>query len=123
MLCCKHCLYYPWSVCGSGHGAVTVLVLCGVHGCGVVFSSSGMSDSKLMAGEALGRRNAWEPSVYYALGIESFFLAGHDISIRESLDSYGALIWPGVSSAQQLLWWGIKADLGHYCKIHSDCGL
>lgn len=51
---------------------------------------------KVMAGEALDRRNIWEPSVYYALGKESFYFAGHDISIRESLDTYGALIWPGV---------------------------
>lgn len=37
--------------------------------------------------------------MYYALGKESFYFAGHDISIRESMDSYGALIWPGVCSA------------------------
>lgn len=49
-----------------------------------------------MAGEALDRRNIWEPSVYYALGKETFYFAGHDISIRESIDTYGALIWPGV---------------------------
>lgn len=54
------------------------------------------TDQKVMAGEALDRRNIWEPSVYYALGRESFYFAGHDISIRESLDTYGALIWPGV---------------------------
>uniref|UniRef100_A0A667ZDJ1 Methyltransferase 21C, AARS1 lysine b n=1 Tax=Myripristis murdjan TaxID=586833 RepID=A0A667ZDJ1_9TELE len=58
---------------------------------------------KLMAGEALGRRNLWEPSVYYALGQESFFFAGHDISIRESLDNYGALVWPGVMALCQFL--------------------
>lgn len=52
-----------------------------------------------MAGEALDRRNIWEPSVYYALGKESFYFAGHDISIRESIDTYGALIWPGVCPA------------------------
>lgn len=52
----------------------------------------------VMAGEALGRRNIWEPSMYYALGMESFHFAGHDISIRESMDTYGALIWPGVGS-------------------------
>lgn len=51
-----------------------------------------------MAGEALDRRNIWEPSVYYALGKETFYFAGHDISIRESIDTYGALIWPGVGS-------------------------
>ena len=52
-----------------------------------------------MAGEALDRRKRWEPSVFYSVGKESFFFAGHDITIHESLDSYGALIWPGVSTA------------------------
>ncbi|XP_047455988.1 protein-lysine methyltransferase METTL21C-like [Mugil cephalus] len=54
-----------------------------------------LSDQKAMAGEALDRRNNWEQSVYYALGQESFHFIGHEISIRESLDAYGALIWPG----------------------------
>ena len=52
-----------------------------------------------MAGEALDRRNVWEPSVYYALGKESFCFAGHEVNIRESIDTYGALIWPGVCPA------------------------
>lgn len=52
-------------------------------------------DKKLMSVEALGRRNKWEPSVFYSLGKESFCFVGHDISIRESIDTYGALIWPG----------------------------
>ncbi|KAG9271115.1 protein-lysine methyltransferase METTL21E-like isoform X1 [Astyanax mexicanus] len=52
-------------------------------------------DRKAMAGEALNRRNSWEPSVFYSLGLETFCFAGHEISIRESLDTYGALIWPG----------------------------
>lgn len=54
-------------------------------------------EQRLMAVEALGRRNNWEPSVFYSLGKESFCFVGHDISIRESIDTYGALIWPGVS--------------------------
>nr|XP_019945322.1 PREDICTED: protein-lysine methyltransferase METTL21E-like [Paralichthys olivaceus] len=60
-------------------------------------------DQKEMSGEALDRRNIWEPSVYYALGKESFHFAGHDISIRESIDSYGALIWPGAVALCQFL--------------------
>ena len=56
-----------------------------------------------MSGEAMDRRKVWEPSVYYSLGKESFHFAGHDISIRESMDTFGALIWPGVSSAAALL--------------------
>lgn len=62
----------------------------------VILYSSVSTGQEVMAGEALGRRNIWEPSVYYALGKESFYFAGHDISIRESLDTFGALIWPGV---------------------------
>lgn len=62
-------------------------------------SSTALTDQEVMAGEALDRRNIWEPSVYYALGKESFYFAGQDISIRESMDTYGALIWPGVCHA------------------------
>uniref|UniRef100_A0A3P8SDF0 Methyltransferase 21C, AARS1 lysine b n=1 Tax=Amphiprion percula TaxID=161767 RepID=A0A3P8SDF0_AMPPE len=58
---------------------------------------------KVMAGEAQDRRNIWEPSVYYALGKESFYFAGHGISIHESLDTYGALIWPGAIALCQFL--------------------
>lgn len=64
--------------------------VCAVLPC---FSSSGL---RSMAGEALNRRNIWEPSVYFAVGNESFHFAGQDISIHESMDTYGALIWPGV---------------------------
>eukprot|EP00066_Takifugu_rubripes_P000967 XP_003961837.1 PREDICTED: protein-lysine methyltransferase METTL21C-like [Takifugu rubripes] len=56
-----------------------------------------------MAGEALNRRNIWEPSVYFALGKESFHFAGQDISIHESMDAYGALIWPGAIALCQFL--------------------
>ncbi|XP_044072388.1 S-adenosylmethionine-dependent methyltransferase domain-containing protein [Siniperca chuatsi] len=62
-----------------------------------------LTDQKVMAGEALDRRSIWEPSVYYALGQESFQFAGHDISIRESMDTYGALIWPGAIALCQFL--------------------
>uniref|UniRef100_UPI0037E792FF S-adenosylmethionine-dependent methyltransferase domain-containing protein n=1 Tax=Semicossyphus pulcher TaxID=241346 RepID=UPI0037E792FF len=62
-----------------------------------------LTEQKAMAGEALDRRNIWEPSVYYALGKESFYFAGHDISIRESMDTYGALIWPGAIALCQFL--------------------
>ncbi|XP_022058413.2 S-adenosylmethionine-dependent methyltransferase domain-containing protein [Acanthochromis polyacanthus] len=62
-----------------------------------------LADQKVMAGEAQDRRNIWEPSVYYALGKETFYFAGHDISIRESLDTYGALIWPGAIALCQFL--------------------
>lgn len=62
-----------------------------------------------MAGEALQRRSIWEPSVYFALGNESFHFAGQDISIHESMDAYGALIWPGVEHRRwprlHARWW------------------
>lgn len=62
-------------------------------------SSSPVSTCQtVMAGEALVRRTIWEPSVYFAKGSESFHFAGHDINIRESIDTYGALIWPAVGS-------------------------
>lgn len=62
----------------------------------VICLTTALPDHKLMTVEALDRRNNWEPSVYYALGKESFCFVGHDISIRESMDTFGALIWPGV---------------------------
>ncbi|XP_036966821.1 S-adenosylmethionine-dependent methyltransferase domain-containing protein [Acanthopagrus latus] len=62
-----------------------------------------LKDQKVMAGEACDRRNVWEPSVYYALGKESFHFVGHDISIRESMDTFGALIWPGAIALCQFL--------------------
>ncbi|XP_006788328.1 S-adenosylmethionine-dependent methyltransferase domain-containing protein [Neolamprologus brichardi] len=62
-----------------------------------------LTDQRVMAKEALSRRNLWEPSVYYARGNESFHFAGHDISIRESMDTYGALIWPGAIALCQFL--------------------
>ncbi|CAG05811.1 unnamed protein product, partial [Tetraodon nigroviridis] len=58
---------------------------------------------KPMAEEALKRRNIWEPSVYFALGNESFRFAGQDINIHESMDTYGALIWPGAVALSQFL--------------------
>ncbi|XP_057192356.1 S-adenosylmethionine-dependent methyltransferase domain-containing protein isoform X2 [Triplophysa rosa] len=60
-------------------------------------------DSKHMEREALNRRNDWEPSAFYSLGKETFFFTGQEISIRESLDSYGAVIWPGAVALCQYL--------------------
>ena len=64
-------------------------MVCSVPGYVVVLSSTVVSDCKQMARES---------SVSYTLGKEFFLIAGHEICIRESLDSYGALVWPGVSS-------------------------
>ncbi|XP_065108019.1 S-adenosylmethionine-dependent methyltransferase domain-containing protein isoform X3 [Paramisgurnus dabryanus] len=52
-------------------------------------------ESEDMEKEALDRRYAWEPSIFYSPGNETFFFTGQEISIRESLDSFGAVIWPG----------------------------
>ncbi|XP_074515025.1 S-adenosylmethionine-dependent methyltransferase domain-containing protein [Sebastes fasciatus] len=62
-----------------------------------------LTDRKVIGGEALYRRSIREPSVYYALEKESFYIAGHDISIRESVDTFGALIWPGAIALSQFL--------------------
>ncbi|KAM9447372.1 protein-lysine methyltransferase METTL21C-like [Salvelinus alpinus] len=53
-----------------------------------------VSDCKQMASES---------SVSYTLGKEFFLIAGHEICIRESLDSYGALVWPGAVALSQFL--------------------
>lgn len=65
--------------------------------------SEALTDQDMMTREGLDRRNVWEPSVYYPLGKESFHFVGHEVNIRESTDSYGALIWPGVSSSITIL--------------------
>ncbi|XP_060910635.1 protein-lysine methyltransferase METTL21E-like [Labrus mixtus] len=63
-----------------------------------------VTDHKVMEGEARGKKNVMEPSVTnYAQGKESFYFAGHDISIRESMDTYGALIWPGAIALCEFL--------------------
>lgn len=53
-------------------------------------------DNKVMAGETLERQTSSEPRLFHSLGIERFYFGGHEISIQESIDSYGALVWPGV---------------------------
>ncbi|XP_036395884.1 protein-lysine methyltransferase METTL21C [Megalops cyprinoides] len=51
------------------------------------------SDNKEHSGHPEKTRT-WEPKVYSALAKEQHYFAGHDINIREALDSYGAIIWP-----------------------------
>ncbi|CAL8323007.1 unnamed protein product [Merluccius merluccius] len=60
-------------------------------------------DSERRSGEALDHRKVREPSLHSTLGTECFCFAGHDISIRESLDTFGALIWPGAVALCQFL--------------------
>uniref|UniRef100_A0A672SLS4 Methyltransferase 21C, AARS1 lysine n=1 Tax=Sinocyclocheilus grahami TaxID=75366 RepID=A0A672SLS4_SINGR len=40
------------------------------------------------------RKASWEPSVLSTIGKEIHYFAGHEISIWESLDSFGSVIWP-----------------------------
>ncbi|KAL7852739.1 hypothetical protein SRHO_G00185240 [Serrasalmus rhombeus] len=42
----------------------------------------------------LAYRRAWEPNMYYMPGKEIHYFLGHKITIEESIDSYGAMIWP-----------------------------
>lgn len=51
----------------------------------------------------LTKNRAWEPNVYCTLAKERYYFAGYDIDVRESLDSYGALIWPGAVALCQYL--------------------
>ncbi|KAL2087410.1 hypothetical protein ACEWY4_016238 [Coilia grayii] len=39
--------------------------------------------------------STWAPSIYYRPEKETYNFAGYEICIYESLDSYGAMIWPG----------------------------
>ncbi|XP_068186167.1 S-adenosylmethionine-dependent methyltransferase domain-containing protein isoform X2 [Antennarius striatus] len=56
-----------------------------------------------MTGEALDKRSIWKPKRCNTLEHESFCFAGYDISIRESVDTYGALVWPGATCLCQFL--------------------
>ncbi|XP_052401639.1 uncharacterized protein LOC127948875 [Carassius gibelio] len=40
------------------------------------------------------RKASWEPSVLSTIGKEIHYFDGHEISIWESLDSFGSVIWP-----------------------------
>ncbi|XP_076839490.1 uncharacterized protein LOC143484574 isoform X2 [Brachyhypopomus gauderio] len=48
-------------------------------------------------------QKAWEPSFYYTTPKEFYYYAGHEICIWESLDSYGATIWPAALALCQFL--------------------
>ncbi|XP_017313590.1 uncharacterized protein LOC108259000 isoform X2 [Ictalurus punctatus] len=39
-------------------------------------------------------QKAWVPTIYFNVSKEIHYYAGHEIRIYESLDSYGAVIWP-----------------------------
>ncbi|XP_028810203.1 uncharacterized protein mettl21ca isoform X2 [Denticeps clupeoides] len=50
------------------------------------------TDEKTGQEEACKR--SWEPTVYYRENKEMYYFAGEEIKICESLDSFGAMIWP-----------------------------
>ncbi|XP_030643422.1 S-adenosylmethionine-dependent methyltransferase domain-containing protein [Chanos chanos] len=62
-----------------------------------------VQDSEAMVGETQKSQNVWKPNVFYSQGMEMFCFAGREINIRESLDSFGALIWPGAVALCQYL--------------------
>lgn len=59
-------------------------------------SSPASTGQTVVAAEALGGRSIQKPSLHSTLGNEVFHFAGHHVCIRESTDTYGALVWPGV---------------------------
>lgn len=44
------------------------------------------------------RTPAWVPSIKTTFGNDIYHYAGHDIVIHESIDCFGAVMWPGVST-------------------------
>ncbi|XP_069493151.1 protein-lysine methyltransferase METTL21C [Ambystoma mexicanum] len=45
----------------------------------------------------------WAPKVYFSFNKDSFWYAGYEIIIQESIDSYGAVVWPGALALCQFL--------------------
>ncbi|KAM8977475.1 protein-lysine methyltransferase METTL21C [Pelodytes ibericus] len=41
---------------------------------------------------------AWAPTIYPCFGKEQLWYAGNQITIQESVESYGAVIWPGAKA-------------------------
>ncbi|TSK17805.1 Protein-lysine methyltransferase METTL21C [Bagarius yarrelli] len=53
--------------------------------------------------DAVHQKKNWKPNFYCNMNKEIYYFAGHEIRIYESLDSYGAIIWPaGVALCQYL---------------------
>ncbi|XP_028292572.1 protein-lysine methyltransferase METTL21C-like isoform X2 [Gouania willdenowi] len=65
--------------------------------------NSTVVEHRAMAGEELDNRKICEQRVYDALGKESFYFVGYNICIQESMDVFGALIWPGAIALCQFL--------------------
>lgn len=44
----------------------------------------------------------WAPKIIYSLAKEIYHYVGEDIVIYETIDSYGAIMWPAVSMHRAL---------------------
>ncbi|KPP65650.1 protein-lysine methyltransferase METTL21C-like [Scleropages formosus] len=51
----------------------------------------------------LQKNEAWKPNVYCALPKDQYYFVGRNISIYESIDSYGAIVWPAAVALCQFL--------------------
>lgn len=45
---------------------------------------------------------AWVPSITSSFGRDIYHYAGQDIVIYESIDSFGAVMWPAVSTPENI---------------------
>lgn len=45
---------------------------------------------------------AWVPSINSSFGKDTYHYVGQDIVIHESIDSFGAVMWPGVSTSENI---------------------
>ncbi|KAM8877813.1 uncharacterized protein mettl21ca [Synchiropus picturatus] len=58
-------------------------------------SDSGCQGNFLSTALRLDRTPLWVPSINSHFGRDVYHYAGHDIVIHETIDSYGAVMWPG----------------------------
>lgn len=49
-----------------------------------------------------GRAPIWVPSTNTGFGKDVYHFVGHDITIYESIDSFGAVMWPAVSTTENI---------------------
>ncbi|XP_066510429.1 protein-lysine methyltransferase METTL21C-like [Hoplias malabaricus] len=56
--------------------------------------SGGLDQDFLETSAQLASLKAWKPNMYYIPNREIHYYLGHKITIEESIDSYGAMIWP-----------------------------
>ena len=54
--------------------------------------------------QAAVQHPAWVPSITKSLDKDIYHYVGQDILIYESIDSFGAVMWPAVSSHENITW-------------------